>query len=488
MDNRNYLESLTMNGLTPIEWDSFIQGLPPIWPDDDLRRNIAAQNKRARRCVVALDDDPTGTQTVHDIWVLTVYDLDSLIVVLQDEESALYILTNTRSLPTERAQAVIRSAATNLSEAAKLVNRPLTIVSRSDSTLRGHFPAETDVLQEIFTQAGQGSYDGICLVPAFPEGGRYTAHDTHWVRVGSSLIPASQTPFAHDPVFGYTSAHMPAWVEEKTAGRVQADNVASISIEMIRKGGPVAVAENLQMVSGGQVVIVNAIDYRDLEVFVSGVLLAEGQGKRFLFRTAASFIKAAAGIGDRPLLMREELLQGSPPSTGGLVVCGSHVPLSTSQLDKLGTIKNVDMVEFPVSCVQDEQTRQQVVNRISSGLNHLLARGSHAVLYTSREVLTGVNNDATLLLAAKVSASLIEIVKQLAVQPRFIIGKGGITSSDLATEALNIKAARVLGQVFPGVPVWKLGPGARWPGMNYIVFPGNVGESDTLANVVLTIQ
>jgi uncharacterized protein YgbK (DUF1537 family) len=146
------------------------------------------------------------------------------------------------------------------------------------------------------------------------------------------------------------------------------------------------------------------------------------------------------------------------------------------------------MVEFPVSCVRDERARQQVVNQKSSSLNQLLARGSDAVLYTSREVLAGKDRDATLLLAAKVSASLIEIVKQIAIQPRFIIGKGGITSSDLATDGLNIKAARVVGQAYPGVPVWTLGPGARWPGMNYIIFPGNVGESDTLANVVISLQ
>ena len=477
-----------MDDLVPIEWETLIQDLPSLWPENDLRKHIAAQNKFARRCVVAMDDDPTGTQTVHDIWVLTVYDIKSLTEALQDEEPALYILTNSRSLTTERAQEVIRSAATNLIEAARLVNRQLTIVSRSDSTLRGHFPAETDTLQEVFTQAGQGNFDGICLIPAFPEGGRYTAYDVHWVRTGDRLMPASQTAFARDSVFGYNNARLPAWVEEKTAGRVKASSVASIPIYTIRKGGPAGVAEILKNIVGGQVVIVNAVDYRDLEVFVSGVLLAEGQGKRFLFRTAASFVKVAAGIGDRALLTREELLQGRSPGAGGLVVCGSHVPLSTSQLEKLKALDNIVGIEFPVSCVQEERSRQQVVDQVASKLDRLLSQGSHAVLYTSREVLTGDNNNTTLLLAAKVSSSLVEIVKQLDVQPRFIIGKGGITSSDLATDGLNIKAARVLGQAYPGVPVWRLGPGSRWPGMNYIVFPGNVGDSDTLANIVHNLQ
>ena len=354
--------------------------------------------------------------------------------------------------------------------------------------MRGHFPAETDTIQEVFSQAGQGNFDGVCLIPAFPEGGRFTARDIHWVRNGRRLVPAAQTPFARDPVFGYTQSRLPSWVEEKTAGRVRAASVASISLDTIRRGGPAAVAKDLQRVTGGQIVIVNAVDYRDLEVFAAGVLLAERQGKCFLFRTAASYVKAAAGIADRPLLTRKELLEGSQPGSGGLIVCGSHVPLSTSQLDALRIINRVEMVEFPASCVMDEMSCQKVVDKISAHLNRLLAQGSDTVLYTSREMLTGEDSHATLLLAAKVSASLIEIVRQITIQPRFIIGKGGITSSDLATDGLQIKAARVLGQVYPGVPVWKLGPGARWPGMNYIVFPGNVGESDTLANVVLNLH
>jgi uncharacterized protein YgbK (DUF1537 family) len=32
----------------------------------------------------------------------------------------------------------------------------------------------------------------------------------------------------------------------------------------------------------------------------------------------------------------------------------------------------------------------------------------------------------------------------------------------------------------PGIPVWQLGEESRFPGMNYVVFPGNVGGADAL--------
>jgi uncharacterized protein YgbK (DUF1537 family) len=76
----------------------------------------------------------------------------------------------------------------------------------------------------------------------------------------------------------------------------------------------------------------------------------------------------------------------------------------------------------------------------------------------------------------------------LRLEPRFVVGKGGITASDVATIGMEVRAARVLGQILPGVPVWRLGPGARWPGLPYVVFPGNVGNEEALADVVRRLR
>ncbi len=70
------------------------------------------------------------------------------------------------------------------------------------------------------------------------------------------------------------------------------------------------------------------------------------------------------------------------------------------------------------------------------------------------------------------------------MRPRYLVAKGGITSSDIATDALAMRRAQVLGQILPGVPVWQAGPESLHPGLAYVVFPGNVGGDDALVQVV----
>ena len=106
------------------------------------------------------------------------------------------------------------------------------------------------------------------------------------------------------------------------------------------------------------------------------------------------------------------------------------------------------------------------------------------VLATSRELVTSGDAAASLDIGNRVSAALVEIVRRLEVRPRYLIAKGGITSSDLATKGLGVKRALVRGQLLPGVPVWELGPETRFPGLPYIVFPGNVGGPSALTDAV----
>ena len=71
-----------------------------------------------------------------------------------------------------------------------------------------------------------------------------------------------------------------------------------------------------------------------------------------------------------------------------------------------------------------------------------------------------------------------------ALRPRFVIAKGGITSSDTASHGLRIRRARVIGSLFPGlVSVW-LPDGGPADGVPYIVFAGNVGNDNSLADAV----
>jgi uncharacterized protein YgbK (DUF1537 family) len=334
-------------------------------------------------------------------------------------------------------------------EAAGVMPPKLSIVSRSDSTLRGHFPAEIDTLQ-----AALGPFDAVFLIPFFAAGGRMTIDDVHYVAQGQWLLPAATTPFARDAVFGYRSSHLRDWVAEKTAGRVPADAVASISLDQLRQGGPTTVLQRLRELPAGSICVVNAAAERDLEVFVCGLLDAEAQGRRYLFRTAASFVAARLGLAPRPLLDGNNLQYGA--TSGGLTVVGSYVPCSSEQLQRLLDRAAVVPIELDVPSLLDANRREETVRAAIADLNHHLGASRDVVLYTSRQLITRAGADAHLETGRIVSEAIVQVVRRLAVTPRYLIAKGGITSSDVATRALGVRRALVLGQILPGVPsgVW----------------------------------
>ena len=242
-----------------------IKSLPTEW-QIDLLPQIQTQVRASGCKVVVLDDDPTGTQTVHSIPVLTEWSVDSLRVEFENDLSCFYVLTNSRSLPLPGAQAMNAEIARHLREAARQANRDFVVVSRSDSTLRGHFPGEVEALANALEQ----NFDGWLIIPFFLEGGRYTIDDVHYVAEGDKLVPAGETPFARDSAFGYRASNLRAWVAEKTNGHVKASDVVAISIDDLRVGGPNRVTEKLMALSRGQIGVVNAASYRDIEVFVLG--------------------------------------------------------------------------------------------------------------------------------------------------------------------------------------------------------------------------
>ncbi len=461
--------------LVPRKKNNTLAALPAEWPAA-LRDEIRAAVAQSDRVLVVLDDDPTGTQTVYDLPVLTSWDVDSLVGEMASG-SIFYILTNSRSLPAAAAAALNAEIGRNLLAASRYAGRDLAVVSRSDSTLRGHFPGEVAALADALSMP----FDGWLIVPFFGEGGRYTIDDIHWVAEGEQLIPAGQTPYARDAAFGYTQSDLKAWVAEKSDGRIPAESVASLSLDEIRQGGPDRVRERLMALSNGQVCVVNAASYRDLEVVVLGLLAAEAAGKRFLYRTAASFVQVRAGLMARPLLGAADLhLTGAG---GGLIVVGSYVPKTTAQLSALLTQGGITALEIDVRALLDDR-RAETLQRTVEAANRALAAGQTALVYTSRDYLGAAGGAADLSIGQQISDGLIEIVRSLETRPRYLVAKGGITSSDVATKGLGVRRAMVLGQIYPGVPVWRTGAESRYPGLPYVVFPGNVGGDDALVEVV----
>ncbi|MEO6002367.1 MAG: four-carbon acid sugar kinase family protein [Opitutus sp.] len=448
--------------------------LPPVWPEDLLPALAAAATART---LVVLDDDPTGTQTVRDVPVVTQWDAATLGEELRSAPSCFYILTNSRSLTSDRSRDLHRELAANLRTAQVESGRPITVLSRSDSTLRGHFPIETDILAEIL-----GPFDATIVMPYFEAGGRYTIDDTHYVAEQDRLVPAGQTPFARDSVFGYRASHLPSWVEEKTAGRIPATAVASVSLDTIRRGGPSAVAAQLRALPRGSVCIINAAAPRDAEVAAAATLQAEAAGSRFIYRTAASIVAARIGQSAETVLTAGDFTGAG--RHGGLIVVGSYVPKTTAQLSHLLTQPGLQAIELDVSALLDPTSRSAVLGAARTRLHEALTAGHDCVVATSRRLITGSDDAASLGIGRLVSDALIELVRGLTVRPRFLVAKGGITSSDVATLGLGVRRALVRGQILPGVPVWRTGPESKFPGLDFVVFPGNVGGETALAEVV----
>ena len=451
--------------------------LPDEWPQD-LRPVINKLVKTDRRKIVVLDDDPTGTQTIHGLTVLTEWSVKALKAELENDRPAFYILTNSRSFTLPIARKINAQIGRNLSEAAQHAGCEFEVISRSDSTLRGHFPGEVEALSDALNQ----NYNGWIVNPFFLEGGRYTINNVHYVDEGGVLVPAGQTEFARDRAFCYSSSNLCHWVEEKTAGRITAQNVATVSIENLRRGGPESVTSLLMRLDGGRVCIINSASYRDLEVFVLGLLAAEARGKKFIFRTAASFVSVRAGLSPRPLLTRTDLK--FKHSDGGLIVVGSYVPRTTEQINSLLSVTDILHTEINVEALLDDRLRDDEIERIANKANRALKEGKDFLTFTSRQLLTGKDAATTIEIEQKVSEGLIAIVKRISAAPRYILAKGGITSSDIATHALNVKKAFVSGQILPGVPIWQLGEESRFPSLTYIVYPGNVGDKNALVEVV----
>jgi uncharacterized protein YgbK (DUF1537 family) len=377
--------------------------------------------------LVVLDDDPTGTQTVHDVPVLTTWDVAALRTELENPSPVCFVLTNSRSLPLAEAQTLNADIGSNLRAAAEQAGRAFAVVSRSDSTLRGHFPGEVDALAEALDQ----QVEAWLLIPFFEEGGRYTIDNTHYVAEGDILVPAGDTEFARDAAFGYHASDLRQWVEEKTQGRTAADNVAAVSLDDIRRGGPQRVTDRLNALPHGSICVVNAAHRRDLEVFTCGLLAAEASGKCFLYRTAASFVPIRAGIAPRALLTPDEMVSSS--SAGGLVIVGSYVPRTTQQLDHLLQQPGITPIAIEVTALLSGPQRSRAIAAAVQQAESGLSRNEDVVIFTSRELVTGDGADQSLYIGQRVSDGLVAITQALTTRPRYFLAKGGITSSVVAT-------------------------------------------------------
>jgi len=428
--------------------------------------------------IIVLDDDPTGSQTVHSCLLLTRWDTQTLREALLDDSPLLFVLTNTRGMDARRAAERTRTVCHNLKLALAELQRtgaefnPI-LVSRSDSTLRGHYPVETDVIAEEL-----GPFDAHFLVPAFFEGGRVTRDSTHYLMVDGKAVPVHETEFARDSVFGFSTAYLPDYVEEKTAGRIKAEQVERFRLNDVRGDS----LDRLLGLKGNACCVVDGETQADLDHFASQLKQAAGQGKRFLFRSGASLLTALAQLPPQPVAaeaMAAYVRDGKP----GAVVVGSHVKKTTSQLAELLKLPQVVGIEVDVSRIDDQC--DAMLAEIIARTTQVHADGKHPVIYTSRVELTFADQKTRLAFGELVSAFLMDVVRNLPETLGFLISKGGITSNDVLSDGLALSTSRVLGQILPGCSVVRCPQDhPRYPDMPVVIFPGNVGDEHALATAL----
>ncbi|MGN0779397.1 MAG: four-carbon acid sugar kinase family protein [Aristaeellaceae bacterium] len=453
---------------------------------EDIDRLFAESYPTFDQKVIVLDDDPTGVQTVHDVAVVTDWAEDTLYAEMVRPDPMFFVLTNSRSFSAERTQEAHREIAAHVLAAARRAGKDFLIVCRGDSTLRGHLPMEEAALSSVIEENGGAAFDGEILCPFFKEGGRYTLDSVHYVQEGDMLVPAAQTEFARDKTFGYGHSFLPAYIEEKTHGQVKVDDVLTVTLRELRSLDLDAIEAKLTAAEGFRYIAVDAIEEADVKAFAVVLMRLMRRGRHYMIRSAAAVPKALGNVSSRPLLSREELI-GTHAEVGGMVLAGSHVKKTTAQLNCLkASACPMVWIEFNASRYAEEGGLEAETARVTALAEEAMQAGKTAVVYTSRTLIApeGASAEEMLAISVRISNAVTAVVAGLHFRPRFLIAKGGITSSDVGVKALQVRRAWVLGQAQPGIPVWQTGEESKFPGLSYIIFPGNVGAESTLRAIV----
>ncbi len=432
--------------------------------------------------IIVIDDDPTGSQTVHSCLLLTRWDVDTLKQGLQDEAPLFFILSNTRAMEAQHAAEITRIICQNLKQALESLRQaghainPL-VVSRSDSTLRGHYPIETDIIAEEL-----GPFDAHFMVPAFFEGGRITRNSTHYLIIDNEPVAVHETEFARDSVFGFSTAYLPDYVEEKTHGQIKASAVERFLLADVRGDCRV----RLRGLKHNVCCVIDAEQQTDLDNFATQVLEIASEGKRFLFRSAASLLTAFAQLPPQPVAS-EAMAQYVRNQQPGVILVGSHVSKTSQQLAHLRqhtdiTAVHVDVKQLNVADpLQWEETAARLREDVLKQIETAHQAGKSVVIYTTREELQFADQATRLAFGQRLSSFLMDIVSRLPASIGFLISKGGITSNDVLSTGLNLTVSRVVGQILPGCSVIRCPEDhPRFPNLPVVIFPGNVGDETAI--------
>ena len=440
--------------------------------------------------IIVFDDDPTGSQTVNDCLLLLQWDYSTLLKGIKHNSNLLFILANTRSLSEKDAESRLIEICLNLSKVIKnenLQKKDFILVSRGDSTLRGHNYLEPDIINRFF-----GPYDATFHIPAFLEGDRKTINGIHYV----NGIPADETNFAKDKIFGYSTSNIKDILHKKSSQKLDLQNIDNLLLKDLQTldiNKDNKVLKFLCDLKNNKHVIVDINEYKELDKFSSVIKLLLPK-KKFLFRTAASFLSSISGRErnihnkiDYLKVRRKDIYGKYLP---GLIIIGSYVDISTEQLQYILKNKSIKGIKIDVlnfyaisSQVGCEENISDLHNQILCEIRNCFEKSFTPVLFTSREFISFQSKDEQIRLQNLLSLFIADLVSELKYQIGYLISKGGITSNTILKDGFKVEYVYLEGQICKGVSLVTIKLKKINEQISMVTFPGNFGDKKSLLEV-----
>ncbi len=445
--------------------------------------------------IIIFDDDPTGSQTVYGCPLLFSWDQKNLEEAFKHPSRLLFILTNTRSLSPSLAEKKLREICSALKTFFLIKGfskDDFFYISRGDSTLRGHGVLEPEVIAEEL-----GPFHATFHIPAFLEGGRTTEDGIHYL----NGIPVHKTDFAFDKIFGFSTSNLAKWIEEKSFYKIHKSDILHLKIKQLysarnHSDGFKSLVGFLSELENNVSIVVDAKTSCDLEILVKA-LNEIPKEKKFIFRTAASFINALAELPRNPkntsdlvtLKSKNINLRYKP----GLIIVGSHVQLATDQLYTVLKENYCKGVEIPVRKlveIFELDEIQNYINELESSLlfkiEKILDVNKIPVLFTSRVEEVFSSNQERMIFGIKLAEFMAILVGKISHKLGYIISKGGITTQILIEKGLNLNQVNLEGQILPGLSL--VNTYTNQNNLPVITFPGNLGNEKTLLESLILME
>jgi len=436
---------------------------------------------------VVIDDDPTGSQTVQDCLLLLKWDCSTLVKGFESKSNLFFILANTRSLSENDAKFTIEEICKNIKVviASQVDEEEIIFISRGDSTLRGHNFLEPSTLNSCL-----GPFDATFHIPAFIEGKRLTIHGSHFV----DKTPISETIFAKDKIFGFETSNVKNLLFQKSKSQINIEDIQNLllsDIEILNDEENNIVFKKLKNLNKNKHVIVDVENYSQLNKFALVIKKLTKQ-KKFLFRTAASFISSISekkSVSQSEIFFSNLRIRNKEKSfLPGLIIVGSYVELSTIQLQNLLEISHCNPIELDVfeffKIISLENNHKQMYffkNKFLKEIRFSFEKGKTPVLFTSRKFMS-LDYSEQFNFYNSLSCFIAELVADLKYEIGYLISKGGITTNMILRNGLNADYVYLEGQILTGISVvtYDLKNDEKLP---IVTHPGNIGTKDSLVNI-----